>query len=68
VIELKLKYRSLKETIAQGLEQTWDYMDQTGAEIGHLVIFDRDKKQSWAEKIFVREEEVRGTKIKVWGM
>jgi hypothetical protein len=65
---LKLKYRSLEETIAQGLEQTWDYMDQTGAETGHLVIFDRGKKRSWVEKIFVLEEEIKGTRIKVWGM
>jgi hypothetical protein len=68
VIELKLKRGSLSKTMTQGLEQTKIYMGRSRAEAGHLVIFDRDKKRSWVEKIFVREEEYQGTKIKVWGM
>jgi hypothetical protein len=68
VIELKLLYKSLEETIADGLKQTWDYLDRSGAEAGHLLVFDRRKKRSWAEKLFVREEEYQGTTIKVWGM
>ncbi len=68
VIELKLRYKSLEETIAQGLEQTWNYLDRSGAEAGHLVIFDRDPGRSWAEKLFVRQEEYQGTNITVWGM
>jgi hypothetical protein len=68
VIELKLLYNSLDETIAKGLEQTWLYMDRSGAEAGHLVIFDRRKQRSWEEKLFVREEEYQGATIKVWGM
>jgi hypothetical protein len=67
-MELKVKRISLKQTIAQGIEQTWKYMDQSGGETGHLVIFDPDKSRSWAKKIFVREEEFQGTKIKVWGL
>ena len=68
VIELKLRYKSLEETIAQGLEQTWAYLDRSGAEAGHLVIFDRDAGRSWAEKLFVRQEEYQGVNITVWGM
>ncbi|MCP4357374.1 MAG: ATP-binding protein [Chloroflexi bacterium] len=68
VVELKLLHRSLEKTVAPGLEQTWAYMDQSGAEAGHLVIFDRDETRSWDEKIFSREEEYQGTTIKVWGM
>jgi hypothetical protein len=68
VIELKLKRKSLEETIAQGLEQTQAYMDRSRAEAGHLVIFDRNKDRNWSDKIFVREEEFQGVKIKVWGM
>lgn len=68
VIELKIRRGPLEQTIAQGLEQTWTYLDRVGAEAGHLVIFDRDKKRSWEEKIFRRVEIYQGTTIKVWGM
>ncbi len=68
VLELKLLYKTLEETISQGLEQTWAYMDKSGTEIGHLIIFDRDEKRSWEEKLFVRKEEYQGKRIKVWGM
>ncbi|GAB4415459.1 MAG: hypothetical protein Fur0044_10570 [Anaerolineae bacterium] len=68
VIELKIRRGSLEQTIVQGVEQTWSYLDRVGAEEGHLVIFDRDKKRNWEEKIFSREEIYRGTSIKVWGM
>jgi hypothetical protein len=68
VIELKLKRASLEQTIPQGLEQTWAYMDRSQAEAGHLVIFDQDQRRSWAEKIFVREEIYQRVRIKVWGM
>ncbi|MDM8536885.1 hypothetical protein QUF70_09050 [Desulfobacterales bacterium HSG17] len=39
VIELKILYKSLKKTVDEGLEQTWDYMDKCGTKQGHLVIF-----------------------------
>lgn len=68
VIELKIRRDSLEQTIVQGVEQTWTYLDRVGAEAGHLVIFDRDKKRSWEQKIFSREETYQGTTIKVWGM
>lgn len=68
VIELKLLYKSLEDTITQGLEQTWAYMDRSGAETGHLVIFDRGQERSWEEKLFNREEQYRDKVIKVWGM
>jgi hypothetical protein len=68
VIELKLRYGPLDKTLAEGLAQTWEYIDRNGAEAGHLVIFDRDEQRSWAEKIFVREENYQGHVIKVWGM
>jgi hypothetical protein len=68
VIELKLLYKTLTDTITQGLEQTWGYMDRTGTEVGHLVIFDRSESRSWEEKLFSREEQYQGKTIKVWGM
>lgn len=68
VIELKIRSGGLDRTIEEGVSQTWAYMDRCSTEEGHLVIFDRDKDKSWAEKIFSREETYRGKKIKVWGM
>lgn len=68
VLELKLKHKALEQTIAEGLEQTYTYKDRSQAEAAHLIIFDRDKKRSWSEKVFVREETYRGVSIKVWGM
>ncbi len=68
VIELKIRYGKIEKTIAEGLKQTWKYMDKCGTTEGHLVIFDRDKKKPWQKKIFVRTEQYEGQLIKVWGM
>lgn len=68
VIELKLLHKSLEQTLAKGLKQTWEYLDRCGAEEGHLVIFDRTPGKPWEEKLFRRQEIVRGKAITVWGM
>lgn len=66
VIELKVNRG--KDTLIQGLEQTASYMDKTGSLEGHLVIFDRNSKKSWEEKIYHTTEKVEGKTIEVWGM
>jgi len=68
VIELKIRYKKLEKTIEKGLSQTYDYMDCSNTDEGHLVVFDRAKKKSWDEKIFQREESYQGKMITVWGM
>ncbi len=68
VLELKLLYNSLEQTLAEGLPQTWDYMDRCGANEGHLIIFDRTLDKPWEEKIFTRVENYEDTTITVWGM
>ncbi len=68
VIETKLRHGALDTTIDSGLAQTWAYMDRSGAETGHLVIFDRMPERSWEEKIFHRQHTHRDTVIDVWGM
>jgi len=68
VIELKICYKSLEAVIADGLEQTADYMDKCGASKGHLVIFDRREDVRWEEKIFKREGKWKDRKIIIWGM
>ena len=68
VIELKVSQGDVERTIAAGLPQTWEYMDKSGAEAGHLVIFDRTPGRPWSEKIFRRIVEYQETPIQVWGM
>ncbi|MDQ2733315.1 MAG: ATP-binding protein, partial [Armatimonadota bacterium] len=68
VLELKIVHHSLERTITEGLEQTASYMDRSGTEEGHLIVFDRDPHKPWDEKIFRREESFEGWKITVWGM
>lgn len=68
VVECKLLHRSLEQTIAAGLEQTWAYMDRCGTSEGHLVIFDRTPEKAWEDKLFHRQETVRQRLVHVWGM
>ena len=68
VIELEILYGSPEHVRAQGLEQTWEYMDRCGADEGHLIIFDREKDKSWQDKIFRQEEIYKEKTIKIWGM
>ena len=69
VIECKVLRKTLERTIAEGLEQTADYMDRCDAEAGHLVIFDRREDRRWRDKIFRdRRASDRGVEIEVWGM
>lgn len=67
VVECKILHKSLEQTIAEGIEQTADYMDRCTAEAGHLVIFDRSDTP-WADKIFHRRVSAGDTCIEVWGM
>lgn len=65
VIELKIRHSA--GSISDGLQQTADYMDSSGAHEGHLVLFDRDPKKSWNEKIYHLTEAIDGKIIHVWG-
>ena len=69
VIECKILHKSLEQTIADGLEQTADYMDRCAAEAGHLIIFDRREDRRWDDKIFhLRQTSDSGVEIDIWGM
>jgi len=68
VIELKILRKSMKATIAEGVEQTSEYMDKCGTDFGNLIIFDRRPKRKWGAKIFKKEKYSGGKKITVWGM
>ena len=66
VLELKIKRQ--ESDVLKGLEQTADYMDTAAATEGHLILFDRDVKKSWSERITHKTEMVRGKAIEVWGL
>jgi hypothetical protein len=68
VIELKVARSAPDKLIAEGLAQTSRYMDQSGAEERHLVIFDRRARRKWSDKIFRRTRKFEGRTIEVWGM
>jgi hypothetical protein len=65
VIELKIRYSPA--SLTDGLKQTAEYMVSSNAGEGHLILFDRDPKKSWDEKIFYRVESVGPKTIHVWG-
>lgn len=67
VIELKILRGDLEKTIQEGLKQTAEYADRAGVHEAHLIIFNRDRKVSWEEKIFKRLESYQGREILVWG-
>ena len=69
VIECKILHKSLGQTIADGLDQTAEYMDRCDAEAGHLVIFDRREGRRWEDKVFhCRRAADSGVEIDIWGM
>lgn len=68
VLELKLLHKSLEATLREGLAQTADYLDRTGAEEGHLLLFDRTPGVLWEQKRFHRTEPYGSHLIQVWGM
>ena len=69
VVECKVLHKSLAQTVAEGVEQTAGYVDRSGAEAGHLVVFDRRADRRWADKVFhdCRTAD-SGVTIDIWGM
>ena len=61
VIECKVRRQrdGLDEVIRRGALQTAGYVDRSGATEGHLLVFDRDERKSWDEKVFHREVRVQ---------
>ncbi len=71
VIECKLQRpgRKREKVIEKALAQTADYADRCGADEAHLLIFDRDPKRKWKERIFHESgRKFEGRAIEVWGM
>lgn len=67
VIELKILHGALDTCIENGLKQTAGYADQLDAAQAHLVIFNRQAKVLWEDKIWFRPADYLGREIGVWG-
>jgi hypothetical protein len=67
VLELKLQKGDLEQLIEKGLEQTCGYADRCGADEAHLIVFNRDPKTAWDDKLWQRQMEIQGKSIGVWG-
>jgi hypothetical protein len=67
VIELKILRKGLEVTLAEGLLQTADYADRCKADEAHLIVFNRDPKRPWDEKIWYRSGAYEGRTIGIWG-
>ncbi len=68
VVECKVRRDGLERTVREGVEQTRGYMDRSGAEAGHLIVFDPSPKRTWEEKLFRRGPAAGGPPVTVWGM
>jgi len=65
VIETKILHSStLETTIKKGCEQTKEYATIVGANEKHLIVFNRDGKTRWEDKIFDYEDD---SGVWVWG-
>ena len=67
VVECKLLRSGRAHTMRKGLEQTAAYMDLSGTDMGHLVIFDMREGRGWEECVFREEHMYDGKRITVWG-
>lgn len=68
VIECKVVRGSREATIKSGIVQVAGYADRCGAEEVYLLIFDRDPRRNWEQKIFTDVVEHNRTQVTVLGM
>ncbi|MDJ0703487.1 MAG: hypothetical protein QNJ46_09425 [Leptolyngbyaceae cyanobacterium MO_188.B28] len=68
VLELKILHKSRQAALAEGLPQTADYADKSGAEEAHLICFNRDPNIAWDDKLFDQLKTHQDRTIHIWGM
>ena len=70
VIECKIHTGKvgLEHLIRDGRKQVAAYMDRSGAESGHLVIFDLRPDKSREERVFRNDPKPGGRPLTVWGI
>lgn len=68
VLELKILRGNLEKVISDGVQQVADYATRCGSDEAYLIIFNRDDKASWDEKIWEkRDYQARELMVSVWG-
>jgi len=70
VIELKVmrtkdSYESVRET---ALKQTAEYSKRCAGTENHIIVFDRDAKTDWREKVFTEVAKYDNMNFKIWGV
>jgi hypothetical protein len=50
--------------VARGTEQTQEYMQRSGATLGHLVVFDPDPARDWSDKVY---QKPLADSLTLWG-
>jgi hypothetical protein len=63
-VEIKIKGNASED---ESLEQLFGYMNKCGAEVGWLVVFDKNFDKPWNEKIFWDTREYKGAIIHIAG-
>ncbi len=64
---IELKIRRDTETEAEALDQVTRYLDKLGLSEGWLVMFDLRKGVSWQDKLFVKEIDHAGKRVRLVG-
>lgn len=60
--------RGFERVVAEGVRQAAAYMDLSGAESAHVVMFDLRPGRSWEERLFRRDPQRADPPITVWGV
>ncbi|MDR2581417.1 MAG: ATP-binding protein [Fibromonadaceae bacterium] len=64
---IELKIFDGPSSVSEGLVQLGKYVERCKCNEGWLVMFDRDVKKSWEDKIYMKETAANGKKITVVG-
>ncbi len=64
---IEIKLRRNADTEAHGLKQLAGYLDRLSLQEGWLVLFDLRKELTWQEKLYQREVDYQGKRIRIVG-
>ncbi|HRI71418.1 MAG TPA: hypothetical protein PK156_44600, partial [Polyangium sp.] len=64
---IEIKLRRNADTEAHGLKQLAGYLDRLNLREGWLVLFDLRTELTWQEKLFQREVDYQGKRIRIVG-
>ena len=70
VIECKVVRpgRGFESAVDEARDQVRAFMDRSGAESGHVAVFDLRPGRSWDDRIFRRNPELGAPPVTVWGL